>query len=362
MLKSPYRSAPYIDSMQITDHRSRHDRLMKRVAHTHAVLVALTSGLVLVGWMFDVELLKSLMHPGRTAMNPLTAFLFLLAATSLWLQTPGGRIHSRIGVALGALISAFAFLRVLAYVTTLDSGIDAILFADRLDGNVMAPNTAIAFVCTGVALIMMDARTPAWGWLGRIALLAAGWISLLSLTGYVYNIRPLYGVTGYIPMALNTALTFGVLCGGILTARPHREPLATILGIGAGGETARRLLPAAVFVPLVLGLLWLEAERANLFELEYGLSIYALANVLTLSMLIWIGSRSIARVDNERQIATEQLREASIAAEGANRAKSFFLANMSHEIRTPMNGVLGMLELMKSTGFTGQQREYLGIA
>jgi PAS domain S-box-containing protein len=43
-----------------------------------------------------------------------------------------------------------------------------------------------------------------------------------------------------------------------------------------------------------------------------------------------------------------ELREARIAAEDSNRAKSRFLAHMSHELRTPLNGILGFADIMRA--------------
>ncbi len=45
--------------------------------------------------------------------------------------------------------------------------------------------------------------------------------------------------------------------------------------------------------------------------------------------------------------------------QGALKARELFMANVSHEIRTPLNGVVGMVQILRETPMTSEQRECL---
>ncbi|MCV6592336.1 MAG: ATP-binding protein [Silicimonas sp.] len=65
---------------------------------------------------------------------------------------------------------------------------------------------------------------------------------------------------------------------------------------------------------------------------------------------------------SERKISEARLIEARDQAERMDRAKTRLLTVMSHEMRTPLNGILGVLDLLRTTGLDDRQSDYVDVA
>jgi PAS domain S-box-containing protein len=74
-----------------------------------------------------------------------------------------------------------------------------------------------------------------------------------------------------------------------------------------------------------------------------------------------LGYRTSVRDIDERKQAEVRLRQAMVAAEQANRAKSEFLAIVSHELRTPLQTIAGYSDLLGLADLPPRERQYVRV-
>jgi signal transduction histidine kinase len=267
-------------------------------------------------------------------MNPATALAFLLSAASVLFHSEGrGRPAAAAAAACALFVAIIAALRLIAYSSPFDAGIDRLLFADKLAGNVMAPNTAWDFLLIAASLVLLNTRSKWLFWTGQAALFTALFVALLAIVGYVYSVRGLYNVPTYIPMALNTATAFVLVSLGVLFLRSDRSLMAILASAGAGGVLARRLIPAAVVIPAVLGALGLYGEKAGYYNTPFGAALMAISNMVVFAVLVWSTAAIVNRTDMARLQAEERLREANAGLEANVRQRTEDLRASNAELQ-----------------------------
>ena len=89
-----------------------------------AMVVTTIGGMVLTGWVLDIDLLKRLV-PGLVTMKPNAALAFVLAGWSLWALQGGARAR-RTSIGLAAGVAAIGGLTLFEYASGIGLGIDEV--------------------------------------------------------------------------------------------------------------------------------------------------------------------------------------------------------------------------------------------
>ncbi len=280
---------------------------MRAFSQATAWCAGLVATFALAGWFWDITIAKSF-APNGVPMNPATALTFLLAGASLLLLREGVSLpHRRLGLFLAGTVALVGLLRLGGYALIWSFGLDQVLFRSKLNGNVMAPNTAFFFLLIGLALAVLDVRPRQRARPTDILALIVCLGSFLCLVGYLYDAQALYGVAPYIPMAANTAALFHLLSMGILAARPGGGLVKVVADPGIGGMTVRRLLVTALVVPLLCGWLRLLGERAGLYGAAFGVALMVACSTAIFTAVAWWTGAVLMRIDAQRRRAAEAL-------------------------------------------------------
>lgn len=324
--------------------RLANDKIVRRfriLSVAFGAATAVLAGAVLVGWALDLPFLKSI-YPGFPTMKANSAAALLITGVILvaaYNTAPSSRKRLVLD-GLAAVVGLVGLLTLIQYVFGLNLGIDQILFRDSVtapwtsDPGRMSPVTAVVLVLAAVSF-MASAPNRSPG-AGQIAASAAMFASLLTVVGYVYGIQALRGPEMYTQVALPTALTLLSMSLGLLPMVPDRGPFAVLATDTIGGMMARRLLPMSFFVPLFVGWLRLVGEERGLYDFEFGVALFALANILIFAFIIWWNAKSLHRISVSRRQAESEMRRFKFISDHAGDAH--FLIDRHRRLRY-INGV-----------------------
>jgi PAS domain S-box-containing protein len=306
-------------------------RRNQQIARATSGVVVLVGCLVLIGWGWDIPLLKSI-FPSLASMKANTALCFVLAGVSLGLQTRKRQSAHTVRIAQGCAIavSVVGFLTLCQYLFNWNLGIDELLFQDHPISPAtshpgrMGDNTALNFVLTGLALWLNRQRIRHRDSIAQALTLCAAAIALLAVAGYAYNVEVFHRFIFYsTSMAIHTALTFLVLSVGILSIQADRGFMKTLTLDLTGSIAARQLIPIAIAVPLILGWFILQGLRANLYDAAFSFALLIVALMFTLILIIWENAHRLNQVDYDRKRSSDRLRSneerLQLALAGANQ-------------------------------------------
>ncbi len=347
---------------------------IKQLSPAIAGAISVAIGIIaLTGWAFHIALLKSF-GLGLIAMNPVTASVVMLAGGALvFLSDRQANRRRRLwGRVLAGIAAAVGLSRLLCiwYGCGCGNILDRWVFGCRFQH---APThtesidiqTALNILLAGLALILLDVQTRRGHRPAEALSAVSGIIAILALVAYCYNLIAYYMTPTWLPTSLPSAMAFLFLATGTLLARSDKGTMCVVMSDTAGGLVARRLIPLAMLLPILLGTLRLLAQHVGFYGFQFGAAHTAMASMLLFFAATWWTARLLYRADEERKTAeldrdrnadhirvlnaeleqrvaerTAELYKLNDELRRTSKAKDDFLAMLSHELRTPLTPAL----------------------
>lgn len=271
----------------------------------------------IIGWAFDIPPLKRPI-PGLVAMNPLTALCFILSGTSfLFSSGPEKLKHLRkVGYILAGFIILLSVTKLAGTTFGINWKIDHVLFAGKIKADTshqlissMAVNTALGFVLSGIAILLLNYRTKrkwAPAQFFAIAVFAFGFFSLL---GYLFKAPEFYDLLRALPMALHTSLCFMLLSLAVLFVYPERGITNEFISPLTGAFIGRILIGFIFVIPIILGAIRLYISSQSEISSALGTTLLVLSLIVIYSYLLIFSVILLNKKDLAQKAAEKKLRE-----------------------------------------------------
>jgi len=310
----------------VPEERHRFITFFRQLPRIAGVIGIVVGAVILSGWAFGLPTLYA--SPGTAGMQPITAITFILTGLALFLAHPAdaSKWMGTLCRVLAILVGVVTLITGAEYLLNMNLGVDLLVYPlgtipptnmSVTPAGRMAINTAAAFMCLAIGLLLLPRDRRSNGIASQIAAFGAIVIAFVALVGYAFGVRDFYSMQEFLGMALVSAMTFVVLGMGLLFSQLHRGLPGLVSDAGAAGVVARRLLPGTIIIPFFFGIVRLTAEEAGLFSSELATSLFAVADIVTFLLLVAWSARVLRVTDRKRAVLFVQERDARMSSEKA---------------------------------------------
>jgi PAS domain S-box-containing protein len=191
-------------------------------------------------------------------------------------------------------------------------GIDQLLATEMpgaaatLSPNRMGQIASLSFLLLGAGLLFMiwDHRLIA-SYLGATVCI----VILVPAVGYILEIGTFFSMPKLTYIAWPTIVALFTIGLALVFSSRKKGFIPGLLREDPGGELIRRLFPAIIVVPLVLGFVILHAQRLKIYNQITGFGTLIIATILLLLLLASLTARSLNRANSKKQLVELELKE-----------------------------------------------------
>ena len=334
------------------------------------IIIGLT---VLVGWIADIQILKSIL-PGYVSMKinttvgfTISGFLFYFLSTRKWNQAC---------TIFALILTLLATASLTQNIFGLDFGIDQFLMKDyeaikaasHFPGR-PSPSTSFSFALCGLSFLGIASKRIIFNKVSQCFLHIVTLISFVAIIGYLFNVPILYKLSFFTSMAIHTSFTFFILSIGMSLIKLKFGIVGIFVGDKTGNIMSRNLFPKIGLAVIIIGFLRLFTHRYQLISEEFGIALFVTFFMLVALYFIVSASNQLNSIDDQRKEAENNVILANKNLEKTVKERTHHLIEqnkqlenfayiISHNLRGPISNLNSLLYFYKEEN-TMEDKDFL---
>src|SRR3990167_390333 len=253
-----------------------------------------------------------------TTVQPNAAMCFILVAIVLWIRCENTSYYVQMLASLAAaVVFLIAFLTLFQYFFKINLGIDQGFFNVPITRahNIfpigrMSPLAAANFSLIGFTLFYIDNKVISYR-VHQISILILVLLSFFPFLIHLYKIESaniFFSFDRYSQMPMLSIVMFLMMGIGMFFSRPNYGITSLIISEETGGSMTRRMLPAAIIIPVLLGYIGLVGLGGAYYEAKIGISLLVMTTIVFFITFILYNAYLVERVEIRRKVIEHQLK------------------------------------------------------